>query len=129
MFLAVGARIIHGQVVEAIVGKRCCGPIDIAAGDVAPGIVTAGVGLPGLGAAGRTQAVEPGQLVRMAAVTAEILRVGAAGTLGSLPHLPQVGVEVASTVACSYQAIGERARAAVAVAMRQSHPYLGSCRD
>jgi hypothetical protein len=53
------------------------------------------IGLPRLGAAGRNQAVEAGQLVRVAAVTVEVLRIGAADALGSLPHLPQVGVEVA----------------------------------
>ena len=58
--------------IEAIVGEGGCRAIDIAAGDVAPGIVAARVGLPRLVAAGRPQAVEPGQLVRVAAVTKEL---------------------------------------------------------
>ncbi len=73
LLLAVGTGIVHGQVVEAIIGKGGCRAIDIAAGDVAPGVITARVGLSGFIAAGRAQAVEPGQLVRVAAVAVEIL--------------------------------------------------------
>ena len=54
LFLFIGPGIVHGQVVEAVVGEGGSGAIDIAAGDVAPGVVAAGVGLPGLGAAGCT---------------------------------------------------------------------------
>src|SRR5712692_1748710 len=61
------------------------------------------------------RAVEPGQLVRVAAVAVEVLGVGAAGALRSLPQLPQVGVDVAGAVACSRQAAGEGATAAGAV--------------
>jgi len=116
LFLAVGACIILGQVVESVVGKRGAGAAHGAAGDVAPGIIAARVGLPGLGAARRAQAVEAGQLVWVAAVTVEVLRVGTAGALRSLPHLSQVGVEVAGVVACSGQAVGEGAAATGAIA-------------
>jgi len=78
------------------------------------GCQKASVGLPCLIAAGRAQAVEAGQLVRVAAIAVEVLRVGAAGALRGLPHLAQVGVEVAGAVACPRQAVGQRAAAAVA---------------
>ncbi len=71
LFLAVGTRIIHGQIVEAVVGKGGAGAAHGAAGDVAPGIITARVGLSRLGAAGCAQAVEAGQLVRVAAIAVD----------------------------------------------------------
>jgi hypothetical protein len=65
LFLAVGACIVHGQVVEAIVGKGGRRAAHRAAGDVALGVVAAGIGLARLGAAGRACLVEPAQLVRV----------------------------------------------------------------
>jgi hypothetical protein len=58
----------------------------------------------------------------VAAVTVEILRGGAAGALRSLPQLAQVGIEVAGTVACPSQAIGEGAAATGAVACSRLGP-------
>ncbi len=67
--------------------------------------VAAHVGLSRLVVADRAHPVEAGQPVRVAAVTVEVLRVGAAGALRSLPHLTQVGIDVAGAVACSRQAV------------------------
>jgi hypothetical protein len=87
LFLAVGACVIRGQVVESVIGEGGCRAINVAAGDVAPGIVEARIGLACLGATGRAQDVEPSQPVRVTAVTVEILRGGAARTLRGLPQL------------------------------------------
>jgi len=124
LFLPGTASIPARQVVEPVVGQRRTGPIDGVGGDVAPGIVEARVTLPQFVTAGRACLVEPGQLVRMGAIAVEIARGGAAIALRSLPQLPQVRVDVAGAIACSAQAIGERAAAAVAVALLQSHPCL-----
>src|SRR5438105_4103150 len=74
LLLAATTCVVLGQMVKSIVGEGGSCAIDRAAGDVAPGIIAAGVGLSGLVVTGCPQAVEPGQLVWMAAVTVEILR-------------------------------------------------------
>jgi hypothetical protein len=59
--------------------------------------MTARVGLSCLVTAGHPQAVEAGQLVWVAAVTIEVLRIGTAGALRGLPHLAKIGTDAAGS--------------------------------
>jgi len=72
LFLPGTASIPARQVVEPIIGERRAGAVHRAGGDVAPGIVTAGVTLSQFVATGRAGLVEPGEMVRMGAVTGEL---------------------------------------------------------
>jgi hypothetical protein len=99
--------------VDQIIRERGGGATVAAAGDVAPLVVAAAEDLPARVGTGGADAVEPLELVRMAAVTVEIAVLRAAAIDRSLPQLAQVRVDKAVAIG------GDMARrvAGVAVAL------------